>query len=216
MCGRYVVNSYFGDLWTRFDLKREEIDYAPRFNVAPTQLVLAVLDDGSEDGPHGEMLRWGLIPSYTKDLKKSPLMINARAETVAASGAFRHSFRQKRCLIVATGFYEWRKEGKERIPMYISLESGEPFAFAGLWSDWTSSEGDEIRSCTIITTDANEIMQPIHNRMPVILPREMERRWLEEPNQDLLVPHAGGMIAYEVSAEVNNFRNESPQLIKPI
>ena len=149
-------------------------------------------------------------------------MINARAETVAEKPSFRRALQKRRCLVLADGFYEWRKEGKKKTPMYITLKSHEPFGFAGLWETWKSPEGEAIHSCTLITTTPNALMESIHNRMPVILPRDAEAQWLDRAIEDperllpLLAPYsAADMDAYTVSLAVNSPRNDSPVCIEP-
>ena len=166
------------------------------------------------------MMKWGLIPFWAKDPSIGNRMINARAETVAEKPSFRNAFTRRRCLIVADGFFEWRKEGKTKTPMRIILKNGEPFGFAGLWETWKSPEDELIRSCTIITTTPNEVMEPIHNRMPVILPRDAEAQWLNVSVTDtgvlreLLVPYAASELeAYEVSTLVNAPRNDVPDVL---
>jgi putative SOS response-associated peptidase YedK len=183
--------------------------------------VLTVLD--ADDGRRAGFLRWGLIPSWAKEPSIGDRMINARAETVAEKPSFRRALQKRRCLILADGFYEWRAEGKRKTPMFISLASREPFGFAGLWESWRSPTGETVRSCTIITTAPNALMESIHNRMPVILPREVEARWLDRSIEDparllpLLAPYpAGEMDAYEVAALVNSPRNDSPACIAPV
>ncbi len=187
MCGRFTLTSNLDDLQGRFAFESKDLEYQPRYNIAPTQQVLAVTNDGQR---RGEFLRWGLIPFWAKDLKSGYKMINAVGETAAAKPTFRAAFKKRRCLILADGFYEWRKEGKEKIPTYIFLKSREPFAFAGLWETWKSSDGDIIRSCTIVTTKPNEFVEPIHNRMPVILSGETEALWLDPMTEerDVLEP----------------------------
>jgi putative SOS response-associated peptidase YedK len=167
------------------------------------------------------LLRWGLIPSWAKDPSMGDRMINARAETVAEKPSFRRALQKRRCLVLADGFYEWRKEGKTKTPMYIRLRSHEPFGFAGLWETWKSPEGEAIHSCTVITTTPNSLMESIHNRMPVILSREGESSWLdraiETPERllPLLIPYsANAMEAYAVSSMVNNPRNDAPACIE--
>ena len=149
-------------------------------------------------------------------------MINARAETVAQRPAFRDAFRKRRCLVLADGFYEWQRAGSVRKPMRIIMESGEPFAFAGLWAMWRDSEGNRIPSCTVITTEANDLLRPIHHRMPVILPREMEEFWLDRDMQDVAVLEnaltaypSELMQTYQVSTLVNSARNNVPQVVEP-
>ncbi len=172
------------------------------------------------EGNEPRMMKWGLIPFWAKDPSIGNRMINARAESIAEKPAFRNAFQRRRCLVIADGFYEWRKEGKHKVPMRIILKTGQPFGFAGLWETWMSSEGAAIESCTIVTTTPNALMEPIHNRMPVILPREAETVWLDPGNADsavlreLLVPYAAeGMEAYEVSALVNTPRNDVPEVL---
>jgi putative SOS response-associated peptidase YedK len=183
--------------------------------------VFTVIED--EKGNRGGLLRWGLIPSWAKDAAIGNRMINARAETVAEKPSFRRALQQRRCLILADGFYEWRQEGKKKTPLFITLASREPFAFAGLWETWRPPDGEAIHSCTIITTTPNALMESIHNRMPVILAREAETTWLDrtitEPEKllPLLVPYPETLMdAYEVALTVNSPRNDSPACIAPI
>jgi putative SOS response-associated peptidase YedK len=197
----------------------------PRYNVAPTQPVAAVTNT---QPAKVDFLRWGLVPSWAKDLAVGNRMINARSETVAEKPAFSRLLHRRRCLIPADGFYEWRKnsDGKTKTPMYIRMRGGRPFAFAGLWDQWRDPSGQAVRSCTIITTTANELVRPIHDRMPVILREADYQRWLQpegEANEapaassqlELLAPYpAGEMEAYPVSTAVNNPRIESPQNIE--
>ena len=198
----------------------EPAEVRPRYNVAPTQSVLAVINDGTR---RGEMMRWGLVPSWAKDVKIGNRMINAVSETAATKPAFRSAFRRRRCLVLADGFFEWRKEGKARVPMYFTQESGEPMAFAGLWESWQSPEGEWVRSCTILTTSANSFIEPVHNRMPVILSTEAEPLWLdpmtETPDtlEPLLLPAPPELLTVrEVSPVVNNARSEGPDCISPV
>ena len=165
----------------------------------------------------------GLIPSWAKDASVGNRLINARAETVAERNSFRSAFVRRRCLVLADGFYEWQRVGKARRPMRIVMKSGEPFAFAGLWDAWRDPNGGIVRSCTIITTEANELLRPIHNRMPVILPRDLESFWLDhdvedwEVLSDVLVPYQSAeMDVYEVSSLVNRPGNDSPEVIVPV
>ena len=165
-------------------------------------------------------MKWGLIPFWAKDLSIGNRMTNARAETVAENRVFRQGFQRRRCLVIADGFYEWRKEGKGKVPMRIILNSGEPFGLAGLWETWKSPDGEPVQSCTIIATTPNEVMTPIHNRMPVILTKEAEGIWLDPEHsghnilQELLVPYeAVAMEAYEVSTLVNSPHSDTPDLI---
>lgn len=220
MCGRYTLTDSLDRLQMRFHFQWKGTDYRPRYNIAPTQEVLAVTQ--ANGGRQGETMRWGLIPSWAKDLTLGGRMINAKAETVAERPAFRVAFKKRRCLVLADGFYEWRKDTNGKTPMRMTLRSGGPFAFAGLWEVWKSPAGEPVRSCTVITTTANALVAPIHDRMPVILPERAESLWLEHELSDpavltsLLLPYAAGeMLAYPVAPAVNSVRNDDPALIKP-
>ena len=217
MCGRYTLFADLTELGERFGFDADGLPLSPNYNIAPTQIVLAVTNG---DGRHAAQMRWGLVPSWTKSLPSSRPMINARAETVAERPAFRSAFRRRRCLVIADGYYEWQRAGSGRTPFRIAMESGEPFAFAGLWETWQNPEGELVKSCAIITTDASEALNPIHDRMPVILPREHEELWLDHEVQDpgvlsdILIPHkVGGLVAYQVPSLVNSVRNNGPELV---
>ena len=219
MCGRYSLYSDLSFLQLRFKFKGN-LQIVPRYNIAPSQEILTVTNDGERQG---EFMRWGLIPFWAKDMKIGYKMINARTETAATSGAFKHAFKRRRCLIPADGFFEWRKEGKERYPTYIYLKSKETFAFAGLWETWKSPAGESIRSCTIMTTEPNSFIEPIHNRMPVILDQEGEALWLdpmtEDPKtlQQLLVPFPPeDLDSYQISDMVNSPKNQGAEIIQPL
>jgi putative SOS response-associated peptidase YedK len=169
------------------------------------------------------MLRWGLIPSWAKDPAIGMKLINARAETVAEKPSFRKSFKQRRCLVLADGFYEWQKEGRVKQPYYIRLKSERPFAFAGLWDHWADADEKTIESCALLTTEPNELMAPIHHRMPVILNPDAYDDWLDPDQQDvarlvtLLGPYpAGEMVANPVSRLVNNARFDDPRCVEPL
>ena len=221
MCGRYSLVADMSELALRFDFEGGGETRPPRFNIAPTQEVLAVTRDSGDSRNAARAMRWGLIPFWAKDPSIGNRMINARAETVDTSPAFRRAFERRRCLVVADGFYEWLKVGKERVPMRVSLSSGEPFAFAGLWETWRSPDGEPLASCTIITTTPNAVMEPVHNRMPVILPRNAEGVWLDTSGarsaaelKELLAPYVGpGLEVYEVSKLVNSPRNDTPEIL---
>ena len=217
MCGRYSLIADLGDLAKRFEFDGDWLAFDAKYNVAPTQEVLTVV--GGDERRAGFM-RWGLIPHWAKDPKIGARMINARAETVAEKPAFRDALRRRRCLVLADGFYEWQRTGVAKRPMRIVLRTAEPFAFAGLWSVWRDPDGNRIPSCAIITTAANELLRPIHDRMPVILPREMEEFWLDRSVEDpgvlssVLTPHADESLeSYEVSALVNSAANDVPEVI---
>jgi putative SOS response-associated peptidase YedK len=219
MCGRYTIVITIDELMRHYMIEVPTNRYhTPRYNVAPGQMVMAVISDG-EKNRLGE-LKWGLIPSWAKDEKVGYKMINARAETVTEKPAYRNSFKQRRCLIPADGFYEWRKSDKQ--PFRITLK-GEPiFSMAGLYDTWLAPDGTKISSCTIITTDPNEWMGGIHDRMPMILSREDEQRWLDqnETAEDLkkmLKPFpVRDMIAYPVSKIVGNVKNDCLECIEAL
>ena len=216
MCGRYTITSPLDAIRALFDVD-ERPNLAPRFNIAPTQSVPAIRQGDTPSGRALVQLRWGLIPHWAKDAGMGARLINARAETVAEIPAFRDAYAQRRCLIVADGFYEWRRAGKEKQPFRFTLTDGGPFAFAGLWSRWRSPAGETIESCTIITTQANALVAPIHTRMPVILAPEDHGRWLDSANdgRPLLRPYpAEAMTAYPVSTRVNAVRNDDAGLIE--
>ena len=220
MCGRYSLTADLGELAGRFEFDGDWEAFERRYNIAPTQEVLTVV--GGQTRRAGFM-RWGLIPHWAKDPKIGSRMINARAETVAEKPSFRNALRRRRCLVLADGFYEWRRDGKTKTPIRIVMRSGEPFAFAGLWETWKDPEGTVIPSCTIITTTPNDLLSPIHNRMPVILPRDIEDFWLDDGVDDpvaltsILTPHpAEAMQAYEVLSLVNSVANKGPEVIEQV
>ncbi|MBI4380286.1 MAG: SOS response-associated peptidase [candidate division NC10 bacterium] len=220
MCGRFTLTTNLGAIAKRFGVARFLEEVSPRYNIAPTHTVIVVNDDGSR---HLTPMQWGLIPSWAKDPAIGNRMINARGETVATKPAFRVALRKRRCLIPADGFYEWQPVGRRKQPVYITLKTREPFSFAGLWETWTSPEGEEVKTCTIITTEANELLKPIHDRMPVILTREAEAVWLDPTSQDpawllpLLKPYPSEeMEIYQVSTRVNNPDRDGPECIKPL
>ena len=221
MCGRYTLAVDDPDLLAdRFDFPHQDLDrYRLRYNVAPTQEVPAVV---FEDGNRRlALLRWGLVPSWAKDKSGAARLINARGESVAEKPSFRTAFKRRRCLVLADGFYEWKREGKVRQPFRFLLDSGEPFAFAGLHEVWKPGTSDELHTVTIITTAANDLVSPIHDRMPVILPRDVEAEWLDPETDasdltDLLLPYPGeAMHSYPVSTLVNSPANDSPDCIAP-
>lgn len=221
MCGRFSLWLNLTDLVDAFPDFIFPDEMPQRFNIAPTQNV-AVVPNNAQN--HVEFFRWGLVPFWAKDPAIGNRMINARAETVAEKPSYRAAYRRRRCLILADGFYEWRKEpdSKVKTPVYIQLASKQPFAFAGLWELWRPDD-TPLLSCTIITTKPNELVAPIHNRMPVILPPETYDRWLDPAEQkpgafsDLLVPYpAEQMTAYPVSRVVNNPRNDVPDCVVPV
>ncbi len=225
MCGRFTLTSNLDELQGRFGFISEFTDshfydHGPRYNIAPTQPVLTVTNDGQR---RGELMRRGLVPFWAKDLKIGARMINAVGETVSGKPAFRAAFKKRRCLVLANGFYEWRTEDKRKIPTYTYPRNGEPMAFAGLWETWKSPEGQVVRSCTIITTAANPFIQPIHNRMPVILSDETQALWLDPLTEDrkilepLLVPAPiETLTSHPVPDTVNSVKNQGPECILPL
>jgi putative SOS response-associated peptidase YedK len=221
MCGRFTLRTTGKAVADFFGL-REIPELLARYNIAPTQPVAAVRVSQHHAGRELAMLRWGLIPAWAADPAIGNRMINARADTVATKPAFRKAFRQRRCLIVADGFYEWKKLNGRKQPYYIRLQDGGPFAFAGLWEHW--DRGDRpIDSCTILTTDANELVGSIHDRMPVILDPGDYNLWLDPDIEDakrlepLLVPYRSeAMAAYPVSTMVNNPKADDPRCIEPV
>jgi putative SOS response-associated peptidase YedK len=224
MCGRYTLRTTPAQLAEIFGVLRE-LDSQPRYNIAPTQTVAAVRTDVAKGGRELAALRWGLVPSWAKDLKIGSSLINARAETIATKPAFRSALRRRRCLIPADGFYEWQAVPgqKTKQPWLIGLCDEPVFAFAGLWEHWNSPEGTSVESCTVVTTAANEFMQPVHNRMPVILDRADYDRWLDSECQDsesvlpLLVQFPGDrMQRVPVSTLVNSPRNDRPECTDPV
>jgi putative SOS response-associated peptidase YedK len=221
MCGRFALFAYMRQLMEEFGIDEHDADeLASRYNVAPSQHILAVVNDG--EGNRFETFRWGLVPHWAKG-SKPRYMINARAETVAEKPTFKGALRHRRCLIVADGFYEWKKSGKVKVPMFVKDVSGRPWGFAGIYEYWNSPEGDEIATCAIITTEANQVMSKIHHRMPAIIPREDRETWLDPSVEDpeVLVPllrpyDSDRMEAFPVSDEVNTPRNDHPDLIRPL
>lgn len=221
MCGRFTVATDPALLAERFAAAMPE-GWTERYNVAPSQQVAAMRQ--REGGPQIEFLKWGLVPHWAKDPKVAYKMINARSETVMQRNAYRPLLSKGRCLLLADGFYEWRTDpdGKRR-PVRFTLTGGEPFAFAGLWTTWRDPESAEpLETCTILTTTANVVVAPVHDRMPVMLPRAAESTWLDlsRPVEDalaLLVPYdPADMAAAEASLLVNSPRNDTPECLDPL
>lgn len=181
MCGRFVLLTDLSIITESFDIQEVACDYEPGDNISPGQQIAAVIH---EDKNRLVDFRWGLIPSWAKDPSIGNRMFNARAETISEKPSFKNAFKKRRCLIIADGFYEWETDGKKKIPVQIYLKSKEPFGFAGLFEHWTSPEGQLINSCTIITTEPNELIKPIHDRMPVIVPKNLESAWIDPYNTD--------------------------------
>jgi putative SOS response-associated peptidase YedK len=220
MCGRFVRAVSLEDIADEFGVDTPSFDLSPSYNIAPSQDIAVIINGGKKSLA---LCTWGLIPSWAKDPKIGYKMINARAETVAEKPSFRSSFNKHRILIPATGFYEWKKEGRLKVPFHISLKSGKPFGFAGLLSLWTSPEKKQICTCTIITTSANDLLLDIHDRMPVIIQKTDEEKWLNSKEQDkgallaMLTPYPSDEMDYcTVSSSVNSPSHNSPDCIKPL
>jgi len=221
LCGRFTLFASADEIVRRFRVRNPvPDDYVPRYNIAPTQPVLAVINDGKEN--RIGYLRWGLIPSWAKDAKMGSKLINARAETLTEKPSFRDAVRHRRCLIVADGFYEWAHTEHGKQPMRIQRKDGGLFAMAGLWERWRSPDGRWVYTCAIVTTEANERLRAIHPRMPVILAEEDEATWLDPSFVDaahwqpLLKPFpADALVAYPVSPKVNQASYDAPELIRP-
>ncbi|HYA14436.1 MAG TPA: SOS response-associated peptidase [Syntrophales bacterium] len=176
MCGRFVLISNLSVISEEFNIQEIVCDYGPSSDVLPSNSVAAVIRDSTN---RLVQFRWGLIPSWAKDPSIGNKLINARAETLAEKPSFKDAFKRRRCLIIADGFYESLKDRKKKVPFFFRLKTGKPFGFAGLYETWTSPEGQAVNTCTIITTEPNDLIQPIHNRMPVILPKEKEALWID-------------------------------------
>ena len=222
MCGRFTLTADPAELQDSFSGVIFPKKFAPRFNIAPSQPLLAIPNDGANTAT---FFIWGLIPMWAKDPSIGNRLINARGETVAEKPSFRGSFKYKRCLILADGFYEWKSnpDKKTKTPYFIHMKDRKPFAFAGLWDSWESPDGSSIKTCTIITTEPNELMAPIHNRMPVILHTRNYAKWLDTSPQTpenllpLIQPFpADDMAAYPVSTLVNKPSNDSAELVVPV
>ena len=217
MCGRFAFYSPTEATAALFGVTGAT-DFTPRYNIAPTQDIAAVRvgEDGDKEFA---LFRWGLIPFWAKDPSIGHRMINARAETVAEKPAYRNAYKKRRCIVLADGFYEWRKEGSAKTPYLIGLASGEPFGLAGLWENWTDKEtGEHVQSATLITTSANEFMKDLHHRMPVVLQPERADIWLA--GDDKLIETASKetppLKAFPVDRRVNNARNEGEELIEAV
>lgn len=224
MCGRFTLRTPLKQVADAFDLEptllADGVEWPARYNIAPTQDV-AVVRQGSGEGRKLSWLRWGLIPSWADDPAIGNRMINARGESLATKPAYRDAFRRRRCLVVADGFYEWKQQARPKQPYHIRLADEQPFAFAGLWDHWERGELS-IDSCTIVTTDANELLRPLHQRMPVIVDPADYATWLDPQCQEpetleaLLTSYAADrMTMSPVSTVVNSARSDSPQCLAP-
>lgn len=221
MCGRFSLTLSAEQIEARFGVGVPE-GYRPRYNVAPTQEICALISEGQ--GRRLTEFRWGLIPHWAKDHKIAQKLINARAETLWEKPSFRDAVRRRRCLILADGFYEWRQTlQSKKTPIYVRLKSKEPFGFAGLWESWNSPDGQTLATCTIVTTEPNELIKLIHNRMPVIVPKELEGLWLDpspkarEELECVLRPYrAEELELFDVSPLVNSPSTDGPACIQPV
>jgi putative SOS response-associated peptidase YedK len=219
MCGRYAITSSPEAMRALFRY-REEDCFPPRYNIAPTQPIPVVRRVQGE--PSFALMRWGLIPSWVRDPGVFSLLVNARGESVNDRPAFRHAMKRRRCLVPADGFYEWKDEGGRKRPYFVRKKDGGPIAFAGLWETWTGPDGEEIDTVCIVT-QANRVLAPIHDRMPVIVAPEAFDFWLDCDRVDattaaaLIAPAPDAMLeAWEVSLAVNRTANDSPALIEPL
>ena len=217
MCGRYSLSMTPDEVLAALRCEAPAPGHPPRWNVSPTQQVIVAVVTNERVRRLREM-RWGLIPSWAKDPAIGSRMINARAETLAEKPSFRDAYRRRRCLVVADGFYEWRKVGAGKQPVWIHPVDGGLLTFAGLWETWRSPEGEIVETCTIVTTKSNELISAFHERMPVIVPPEQRDRWLHpEPVEpaslaDLLVPYPSDLLeTRDASTRVNNPGNEGPE-----
>ena len=222
MCGRFTLRSPASIIAEEFSLL-VDLPLSPRFNIAPSQPVAVVRPTPGQAAPQRQcvLLHWGLVPSWAADAAIGNRLINARAETAAEKPAFRAAMRRRRCLIVADGFYEWQRDGRRRQPYFIAMRDDRPFGFAGLWEAWEGPDHSALESCTILTVDANELVRPIHDRMPLVIDRGDYDRWLDpaigDPGvlQPLLRPYPSDrMMARAVGTWVNSPGNDGPRCIE--
>ena len=223
VCNRYRLTHSKQYLAERFQAADEEIEDHPRYNIAPTQPVLIVRKEQGKKSRHFTSMRWGLIPSWAKDMSIGNRTLNARSETVTTTPAFRESILTKRCLIPADGFYEWKKLGSVKQPYCFEVGEGEVFAFAGLWDEWRSPDGGIIESCTILTTGPNSLVADLHDRMPVIVTPDKYDVWLDpdindlDTIRDILKPYDGNLMRrYPVSMKLNNSKNDDAESASPV
>jgi putative SOS response-associated peptidase YedK len=222
MCGRIVLKAPARQIAQEFDLATVAAELAPRYNIAPTQPVSAVLIGA--DGRHAlRSLRWGLIPSWSHNPRDGAPLFNARSETVAQKPAFREAFAARRCLVPIDGFYEWRRHDRDRQPFYFAAADGRLLALAGVWSRWQDPDGEVIESCSVLTTTANALVSPVHHRMPVIIPLDERQRWLTTPAAEaahlapLLTPAPADLLRmHAVAPAVNRAGHDGPELIAPV
>ncbi len=220
MCGRFTLTTSGEMIAEQFNLP-DPPDIPPRYNIAPTQEIATIWNPSEQQTRQFQWMKWGLIPFWSKDVTMGSKLINARVETVTEKPAFRKAFRHQRCLILADGFYEWKTEGKTKQPYYFSLNERSPFAFAGLWDSWKSPDGNDKISCTILTTEANESVHPVHHRMPVILAAEVYSDWLNpslnQPEEILsLLQITPQLTVNPVSLKVNRPTYDQPDCIETL
>jgi len=221
MCGRFDIHAAIELIALIFQLDEIYFDIKPNYNVAPTQNIPIVINDGRKNSLISS--QWGFLPSWAKEKKTAYSMINARAETVDSNRSYKDAFINHRCIIPADGFYEWLKADKAKIPYYTRLKSKNPMGFAGLYNNWKSPDGEEICASTIITTAANELIKPLHDRMPAILHQDDFRRWLnpDEYQKDFLLPllkpfPSSELEVYKVTSKVNSYKHNHPDNIEPV
>jgi putative SOS response-associated peptidase YedK len=219
MCGRFELHSAFEIIAKLFGLSGSAFEVPASFNIAPGQDIAIIVNEGGMNKL--TTCHWGFVPPWGKDLKEGYKMINARAETVAVKPSFRQAFSRHRCLVMADGFYEWKHEGGKKMPVYVHLKNGKPFGMAGLYTLWTSPAGEQVCTGTIITTEANNIVRPYHDRMPAIASQDNVGIWLDPAVHDegkllpVLKPCPDAELdLHEVSTSVNSPRNNSPENIK--
>ena len=220
MCGRFTLHHSTEDIAERFAIEQLTLELTPRYNIAPSQPVTTIVQRESRTL---EEFKWGLVPSWAKDPAIGNRMINARAESASEKPAFRDAIRRRRCLVPASGYYEWRRSGPLRVPTYLHLEDRRPFAMAGLWEEWTAPGGALLRSVAIVTTEPNSFAATIHNRMPAILDEASAEAWLDASVEDasrvepLLTPYArDDLVAHAVSAAVNKADFDDPVCIAAV
>ena len=218
MCGRFEIHSALDIIAKLFGIDITGFEFLPSYNITPGQDILLIVQNGNRRLVKG---RWGFIPPWAKDPATGYKMINAKAETLGEKPSYRQAFETQRCLVIADGFYEWKKEGTKKRPYYIRLRSGQPFGFAGLYNVWTSPEGKRICTSTIVTTDANELVRPVHERMPVIVLPDRCDAWLGGNDANTLAsvlkPYpADKMEMYPVTPKMNSFTYDAPENIVPL
>jgi putative SOS response-associated peptidase YedK len=223
MCGRFALHHEGTTIKRHLDVEHIAIEFKPRYNIAPSQAISAVFQHPERGDPVLDALQWGLVPFWAKDPKIGSRMINARAETVAEKPAYRAAFKRRRCLLPVSGYYEWKKDPSGKMPHYLYMEDGRPFALAGLWEEWNSPEGELLHTCTIITTEACAAVAPVHHRMPAILTLQEQQAWLATASEEaaelqaLLHPYAGDDLYYHaVSPQVNAASFDAPACIDPL